>query len=92
MAQRSFAVLKPDGRAAFIASGSQAPKASRGDVQSLRPNVARDRPHLERLVALFEAGAIRVPAVTRFPISEAAAAHRVSQTRHFRGKLVLVVR
>ena len=92
VAQRSFAVLKPGGRAAFIASGSQAPKASRGDVQSLRPNVARDRPHLERLVALFEAGAIRVPAVTRFPISEAAAAHGVSQTRHFRGKLVLVVR
>jgi NADPH:quinone reductase-like Zn-dependent oxidoreductase len=85
-------VLKPGGRAAFIASGSQAPKASRGDVQSLRPNVARDRPHLERLVALFEAGAIRVPVVTRFPISEAAAAHGVSQTRHFRGKLVLVVR
>ena len=92
VAQRSFAVLKPGGRAAFIASGSQAPKASRGDVQSLRPNVARDRHHLERLVALFEAGAIRVPAVTRFPISEAAAAHGVSQTCHFRGKLVLVVR
>jgi len=92
VAQRSFAVLKPGGRAAFIASGSQAPKASRGDVQSLRPNVARDRHHLERLVALFEAGAIRVPVVTRFPISEAAAAHGVSQTRHFRGKLVLVVR
>jgi NADPH:quinone reductase-like Zn-dependent oxidoreductase len=61
-------------------------------VQSLRPNVARDRPHLERLVALFEAGAISVPEVARFPLSEAAAAHRTSQARHFRGKLVLVVR
>src|SRR6516162_648777 len=56
VAQRSFAVRKPGGRAAFIASGSQAPKAPRGDVQSLRPNVARDRSHLDRLVALFEAG------------------------------------
>ena len=92
VAQRSFAVLKPGGRAAFIASGSQAPKAPRGDVQSLRPNVARDRSHLDRLVALFEAGALRVPEVTRFPVSEAATAHRVSQTRHFRGKLVLVVK
>jgi len=92
VAQRSFAVLKPGGRAAFIASGSQAPKSPRRDVQSLRPNIARDRPHLERLVALFEAGAIRVPEVTRFRLSEAAAAHRVSQARHFRGKLVLVVR
>ena len=92
VAQRTFAVLKPGGRAAFIASGSQAPKPLRGDVQALRPNVVRDRLHLERLVALFEAGVIRVPEVTRFPLSEAAAAHHVSQTRHFRGKLVLVVR
>ena len=92
VAQRSFAVLKPGGRAAFIASGSQAPKPLRGDVQSLRPNVVRDRSHLERLVALFEAGVIRVPEVTRFPLSETAAAHCVSQTRHFRGKLVFVVR
>ena len=61
VAQRSFAVLKPGGRAAFTASGSQAPKPPRRDVQSLRPNIARDRPHLERLAALFEAGVIRVP-------------------------------
>jgi NADPH:quinone reductase-like Zn-dependent oxidoreductase len=92
VAQRSFAVLKPGGRAAFIASSSQAPKPLRGDVQSLWPNVVRDRSHLERLVALFEAVVIRVPEVTRFPLSEAAAAHRVSQTRHFRGKLVFVER
>ncbi len=92
VAQRSFAVLKPGGRAAFIASGPQAPKPSRGDVQSLRPNVGRDRPHLERIVALVGAGAIRPPEVTLFPLSEAAAAHRVSQARHFRGKLVFKVR
>jgi NADPH:quinone reductase-like Zn-dependent oxidoreductase len=92
VAERSFAVLKPGGRAAFIASGAQAPKPPRGDVQSLRPNVARDRPHLERIVALHRAGAIRNPEVRLFPLSEAAAAHRVSQARHFRGKLVLRVR
>jgi NADPH:quinone reductase-like Zn-dependent oxidoreductase len=92
VAQRTFAVLKPGGRAAFIASGSQAPKPPRGDVRSLRPNITRDRPHLDRLVALFEAGAIPGPEVTCFPLSEVAAAHRVSEARHFRGKLVLVVR
>jgi NADPH:quinone reductase-like Zn-dependent oxidoreductase len=90
--QQSFAVLKRGGRAAFIASGPQAPKPERGDVTSLRPNVARDRPHLERIVALHQAGAIRPPEVTRFPLREAAAAHRVSEGRHLRGKLVLVVR
>jgi NADPH:quinone reductase-like Zn-dependent oxidoreductase len=92
VAERSFAVLKPGGRAAFIASGPQPPKPPRGDVQSLRPNVARDRPHLERIVALHRAGVIRNPEVTLFQLSEAAAAHRVSQARHFRGKLVFKVR
>ena len=92
VAQRSFAVLKPGGRAAFIASGAQAPKPDRGDVVALRPSVGRDRPHLERIVALVAAGAVRPPEVTRYKLSEAAAAHRVSQSRHFRGKLVFVVR
>ncbi len=90
--QRSFAVLKPGGRAAFIASGAQAPKPNRADVQSLRPNVARDRPHLERIVALVTAGAVRPPQVTRHTLAQAAEAQKVSQARHFRGKLVLVVR
>lgn len=90
--QRSFAVLKPGGRAAFIASGAQAPKPNRADVQSLRPNVARDRPHLERIVALVTAGAVRPPQVTRHTLAQAAEAQKVSQARHFRGKLVLLVR
>ncbi len=32
VAQKSVAVLKPGGRAAFIASGAQAPKPNRNDV------------------------------------------------------------
>jgi len=92
VAQRSFVVLKPGGRAAFIASGAQAPKPERGDVVALRPSVGRDRPHLERIVALVAIGAVRATEVTRYPLSEAVAAHRVSESRHFRGKLVFVVR
>ncbi len=92
VAQRSFDVLKPGGRAAFIASGPQAPESPRADVQSLRPAVGRDRPHLERIVELFEADAVRVPEITTYPLSEAAAAHRVSEARHLRGKLVFEVR
>ncbi len=92
VAQRSFAVLKPGGRAAFIASGAHAPKPDRGDVVALRPSVGRDRPHLERIVTLVASGAVRPPEITCYPLSEAAAAHRVSQSRHFRGKLVFQVR
>jgi NADPH:quinone reductase-like Zn-dependent oxidoreductase len=92
VAQRSFAVLKPGGRAAFIASGAQAPKPERSDVIALRPHVGRDRHHLERIVELVAAGAVRPPEVTRYRLSEAAAAHQLSQSRHFRGKLVFLVR
>ena len=66
VAPRSFAVLKPGGRAAFIGSGPQAPKPDRSDVVAIRPSVGRDRPHLERIVALVANGAVRPPEVTRY--------------------------
>ncbi len=90
--QRSFAVLRPGGRAASIAAGQAAPVSPRADVTSLRPKVGRDRQHLERIVALATSGAVRVPEMTRYQLSEAAAAHKVSEGRHFRGKLVFMVR
>jgi NADPH:quinone reductase-like Zn-dependent oxidoreductase len=92
VAMRCFAVLKPGGRAAFIASGGTAPESPRDDVRSLRPQVGRDRRHLERIVELVEAGAARAPEITLYPLSEAAAAHGVSESRHLRGKLVFQVR
>ena len=92
VAERSFAVLKPGGRAAFIASGAQAPKPSRSDVTSLRPPVGRARRHMERIVELFKARAIRVPEIKLYRLAQAAEAQRVSESRHFRGKLVFAVR
>ncbi len=92
VALRSFAVLKPGGRAAFIASGPQAPKSPRGDVRSLRPNVARDRRHLERIAAVVGSGAVKLPEVTIYPLAQAAAAIKVSEGRHLRGKRVMKVR
>ncbi len=92
VAQRSFAVLKPGGRAAFIASGAQAPKSPRQDVASLRPPVGRARRHLERIIELIEAGAVRPPEIKLYRLSDAAEAHRLSESRHFRGKLVFKLR
>ena len=92
VAKNSFAVLKSGGRAAFIASGGTAPEPPRDDVASLRPNVERDRAHLERIVELVESGAVRAPEIKLFPLSEAAAAHAISESRHLRGKLVFTVR
>ena len=92
VATRSFAVLRPGGRAAFIASGPKAPVPQRTDVTALRPAVGRDRPHLERIAALYEAGVIRVPEVKTYKLSEAAETHRLSEAMHVRGKLVFKVR
>jgi NADPH:quinone reductase-like Zn-dependent oxidoreductase len=92
VATRSFSVLKPGGRAAFIASGAKAPTPERSDVTALRPAVGRDRPHLDRVAALYQAGVIRPPEVKLYQLSEAVEALRVSEARHFRGKLVFKVR
>jgi NADPH:quinone reductase-like Zn-dependent oxidoreductase len=92
VAQRSFAVLKPGGRAAFIASGPKAPESPRNDVRSLRPAVGRDRPHLERIIDLVASGAVQVPEITQYALWDSVAAHRISEARHLRGKLVFKVR
>jgi NADPH:quinone reductase-like Zn-dependent oxidoreductase len=89
---RSYQVLKPGGRLVWIAAAPSGFKPSRTDVQVLRPRVARDRAHLERMIELLDAGAVWPPAITRYPLAEAAEAHRISEGRHLQGKLVLMVR
>ncbi|MGE4241259.1 NADP-dependent oxidoreductase [Ramlibacter sp.] len=90
VANRSLEVLKPGGRAAFI--GGLPTEPTRGDVAILKPPVARARAPLERIVALHQAGVVRTPVVTDYPLSRAAEAVGVSAARHLRGKLVLKVR
>lgn len=92
VAQKAFDVLKPGGRAAFIASGAKAPDPGRGDVQSLRPKVGRDRPHMERIMELWRTGAVTVPEVQVFDLKDAAKAVEISSQRHLRGKLIIKVR
>jgi len=61
-------------------------------VQSLRPPVPRGRAPMERIAQLYLGGAIKPPELRFFKLSQAAEAHRVSEGRHFRGKLVFQVR
>jgi NADPH:quinone reductase-like Zn-dependent oxidoreductase len=92
VAKQSYAVLKPGGRAAFIASGAEAPKPDRSDVTGLRPPVPRSRKAMERIAEVYAAGGVKPPEVKLYKLSQAAEAHRLSQARHFRGKLVFQVR
>ncbi len=88
----SYAVLKPGGRMVWIAPAPEGFRPPRSDVETLRPNVMRDRAHLERILALLDAGAVRPPTIIRYKLADAAEAHRVSESRHLQGKLVLEVR
>src|SRR4051812_31554678 len=89
---RSYEVLKPGGRLVWIAGAPAGFQPSRKDVEVLRPRVARDRAHLERMKELLAAGAVSPPAITSYKLADAAEAHRVSEGRHLQGKLVLIVR
>ncbi|MFZ0425527.1 MAG: NADP-dependent oxidoreductase [Xanthobacteraceae bacterium] len=92
VAEKSFAVLKSGGRAAFIASGAQAPKSPRSDVASLRPPVGRSRAAMERIAQAITSGGVRPPETKLYSLAQAVEAHRLSESRHFRGKLVFQVR
>jgi NADPH:quinone reductase-like Zn-dependent oxidoreductase len=47
---------------------------------------------MERVAQLYAAGAVRPPEIKLFRLSQAAEAHRLSEARHFRGKLVFQIR
>jgi len=88
----SYVVLKPGGKLVWIAPAPEGFHPARNDVETLRPNVIRDRAHLERMLALLDAGAVRPPTIVRYRLADAAQAHQVSEARHLQGKLVLEVR
>ena len=48
--------------------------------------------HNGRRVVLVSSGAVRLPEIKTYSLSDAAAAHKVSEGRHLRGKLVFKVR
>lgn len=86
----SYKALKAGGRLVWIAPAPAG--IARADVQTLKPDVQRDRTHLERMLSLLQSGAVHAPAIHRYKLEDAAEAHRISEARHLRGKLVFVLR
>jgi len=54
--------------------------------------VPRGRAQMERIADLAVKGAVKPPEVKLFKLSDAAEAQKISEGRHFRGKLVFKVR
>lgn len=90
--RRSFQVLKPGGKLIHIAPPPADFTPPRDDVNVIRPQVGRDRAHMDRISELVAAGAVRPPEIRTMPLAETEAAHELSRTGHVRGKIVLVVR
>lgn len=91
VAPRAYDVLKPGGRAAFIASGRQPPQPADASMTCYRPKVGRGRAYIDRISELYVMGAVQPPESRTFSLAEAPAAHRISEGRHLRGKLVFVM-
>ncbi|MFI7614720.1 NADP-dependent oxidoreductase [Nonomuraea terrae] len=78
---------------AAAAHGVHMSQTALADESGAAIGATADPPALHGLgiaVALAEQGRLRIPVAAAFPLTEAAAAHELSETRHARGKIVLV--
>ncbi len=89
---RSFAVLRPGGQLVSIVGQPAAELAQQHNVRAhwwlVEPNSAQ----LAQIATLIDQGQLRPLVDTVLPLAEASEAHRLSESRHARGKIVLQVR
>jgi NADPH:quinone reductase-like Zn-dependent oxidoreductase len=88
--RRSFAVLKPGGMLVSIAETPDEALAQRYGVRTARIRVRPSGKQMAQIAQLLESGNLHVEIARTFPLSEAAEAHRLSETGHTRGKIVLM--
>lgn len=81
--------VRPGGRVVSIAD--TAPAGDRDDVTGRYVFVRPSAAGLDALAELIDAGALRVEVAATHPLEEAAAAHRILEEGHVRGKVVLEV-
>jgi NADPH:quinone reductase-like Zn-dependent oxidoreductase len=66
--------------------------AQRHGVRAVMVSVRPDGERLAQIAALIDAGELKVVIDSEFPLAEAAAAHRRSESRRARGKIILRVK
>jgi enoyl reductase len=62
-----------------------------GSARCRRVGTERSIQRLTQLLRLYEDSRLRIEVASAFPLSAAAAAHRLVETGHVRGKVALVV-
>jgi NADPH:quinone reductase-like Zn-dependent oxidoreductase len=87
---RSIAVVKPGGKLVSIAGQPSENDASTRGIEAHRILVHTSSDQLAQIADLIEQGVITPMVEHQLPLSEAREAHRLSEERHVRGKIVLV--
>jgi len=90
-ANRSLTVIKDGGVIVEIAGPVDADRAAQRDIRVERPSARTNGDVLRRAATMVDAGQLRVTPPRIFPLTEAAQAHELSETRHGRGRIVLSV-
>lgn len=88
-------LLAPEGLMLTVPTATAAQLIECGDDLGYRVQgytVRPDSNHLQQLVGLIDSGVLKLHVEARFPISQTAAAHRLQETGHVRGKIILEVR
>ncbi len=86
---RSWGVMKPGGMLVCALGPPDMEKAKAAGMHAKPQGVRPDGAQLRAIGALIDAGTIKVELAASFPLEKAAEAHRLSETGHVRGKIVL---
>lgn len=89
---QSYALVREGGKLVTIAGGIDQEKAAARHLTAKNILVRPVAEHLAQIATLMESGDLKVEIGRVFPLSQVADAHRLSESRHLRGKLVLQVR
>lgn len=89
---RSWQTLKPGGYLVSLVTPPDAETAKQTGVRASYFFTRADRNDLRQIADLVDSGVLKPQVGDTLPLAEARRAHEQSETRHSRGKIVLIVR